>query len=285
MPGTKPSTLHGHGPTHTSGAVCQAAEVATFDELVGDALSAPFSGWDFSWLAPRSASGALPWSYQREVSRRAAAVEAMLDMGTGGGERLSKLAGRPRLTVATEAWPPNVPVAAARLRPLGVAVVQDEGAPDNTDQNGSQRGRLPFRDGAFGLVANRHEAFRAAEVGRVLAAGGAFVTQQVDLHSYDALYEVLGLEVPERPESWLPLARRQVEDAGLHVLAAVRGEERLEFNDVGATVYYLRVVCWAVPQYTFDSCEQRLRELHEKPHMWPVLVRHRRFLLVAAKAG
>ncbi|HSR86999.1 MAG TPA: class I SAM-dependent methyltransferase [Streptosporangiaceae bacterium] len=257
--------------------------MATFDALVSDTLSAPFSGWDFSWLAARSASGALPWSYQSEVGRRAAVVEAMLDMGTGGGERLSKLSGRPRLTVATEAWAPNVPVAAARLRPLGVAVVQDEGARDNNIQDGSQRGRLPFRDGAFGLVANRHEAFRATEVGRVLAAGGAFITQQVDLHSYDALYEVLGLEVPEQPQSWLPLARRQVEDAGLHVLAAVRGEERHEFHDVGAIVYYLRVVNWAVPQYTFDACEQRLRELHETPRIWPVLVRHRRFLLVAAK--
>ena len=75
------------------------------------------------------------------------ARRALLDMGTGGGERLS------------------------RLRPLGIPVVQDEGAPDNTGQTGNDRGRLPFRDGVFGLVASRHEAFRAAEVGRVLAPG------------------------------------------------------------------------------------------------------------------
>ena len=52
-------------------------------------------------------------------------------MGTGGGERLS------------------------RLQPLGIPVVQDEGAPDNTGQTGHDRGRLPFRDGVFGLVASR----------------------------------------------------------------------------------------------------------------------------------
>lgn len=45
------------------------------------------------------------------------------------------------MTVATEAWPPNVPIAAARLRPLGIPVVQDEGAPDNTDSDRTQRGR------------------------------------------------------------------------------------------------------------------------------------------------
>jgi hypothetical protein len=60
---------------------------------------------------------------------------------------------------------------------MGIAVVQDEGAPDNSDQNGD-RARLLFRDGAFDLVANRHEAFVATEVARVLSPGGTFVTQQ-----------------------------------------------------------------------------------------------------------
>jgi hypothetical protein len=69
-------------------------------------------------------------------------------MGTGGGEALSGLVPRPPRTVATEAWPPNVPVAARRLRPLDIPVVQDEGAAENFAQDAS-RGRLPFRDGAF----------------------------------------------------------------------------------------------------------------------------------------
>ena len=75
-------------------------------------------------------------------------------------------------------------VAAARLRPLGIAVVQDEGAADNIAQDEDSRSRLPFRDGAFALVTSRHEAFRAAEVGWVLARGSTFITQQVDFHSY-----------------------------------------------------------------------------------------------------
>jgi hypothetical protein len=145
--------------------------VATFEQLVSEALNAPFSGWDFSWLAARSTAGTLPWSYRREIASRAAATDTMLDMGTGGGERLARLSPRPPRTVATEAWPPNVAVAAARLRPLGIPVVHDEGAPDNTGQSGDDRGRLPFGDGVFGLVASRHEAFRAAEVRRVLAPG------------------------------------------------------------------------------------------------------------------
>jgi SAM-dependent methyltransferase len=256
--------------------------MASFDELVSEALSAPFSGWDFSWLTARSTPGKLPWSYQRELARRAAA-SSMLDMGTGGGELLAQLSPRPRQTVATEAWPPNVPVAGARLRPLGIPVVQDEGAPDNMAQDSTQRGRMPFRDGAFALVANRHEAFLATEVSRVLLPGGVFITQQVDFHSSDDLYRLLGLPIPGEPESWLPLARQQVQDAGLVVQAAVHGEERHLFHDVGAVVYYLRIVSWAIPEFSLDACAGQLRVAHETPELWPVPVRERRFMMIAAK--
>jgi SAM-dependent methyltransferase len=194
--------------------VCEAGRVAMFEELVAEALDAPFTGWDLSWLAAHSTAGRLPWDYRAEVAARAAAADRLMDMGTGGGERLSRLSPRPARTVATEAWPPNVPVAAARLRPLGIPVVQDEGAPDNTAQHGTGRGRLPFADGVFGLVTNRHEAFWASEVARVLAPGGTFITQQVDHHSYDDLHALLGLPAPPQPGSWLPLARRQVQDLG-----------------------------------------------------------------------
>jgi len=262
--------------------------VPTFDELISEALAAPFSGWDFSWLSGRSTTGQLPWSYRREVARRAAGAGTMLDMGTGGGERLSRLAARAPQTVATEAWPPNVPVAAECLRPLGIPVIQDEGAQDNTVQDdtgegGTGRGRLPFRDEAFWLVANRHEAFLAAEVARVLAPGGTFITQQVDCHAYDELYRLVGLDVPVQPDSWLPLARRQVRAAGLTVRGAVQGAQRHEFHDVGALVYYLRVVSWAIPGYRLDRCAGALRAAHEAPERWPASFRQRHFLLVATK--
>src|SRR6516165_2957989 len=101
--------------------------VPTFEELEAEALAAPFSGWDFSWLDQRSTDEPLPWSYPEEVARYSGSAATMLDMGTGGGELLGQMRPRPVRTVATEGWPPNVPVAAARLRPLGIPVVRDEG--------------------------------------------------------------------------------------------------------------------------------------------------------------
>ena len=257
--------------------------MATFEQLVAEAQAAPVSGWDFSWLTARSSTaGRLPWDYRAEVARHAAEAASLLDMGTGGGEWLAKLTPHPPYTVATEGWPPNVPVAARRLRQAGIRLVQDEGAADNAAED-PDRGRLPFRDGAFTLVINKHEAFLAAEVGRVLALGGTFVTQQVDTRTYDGLYHALGLQVPEEPVSWLPLAERQLRDAGLVVRQAVAGEELDRFADVAAIIYYLRLVSWAVPGFTVERFAGRLRELHDTPGAWPVTVRQRRFLVVATK--
>jgi len=257
--------------------------MATFEQLVAQAQAAPVSGWDFAWLTARSSTaGRLPWDYRAEVPRLSADATSLLDMGTGGGEWLARLTPQPPRTVATEGWPPNVPVAARRLRQAGIPVVQDEGAADNTAEDPG-RGRLPFRGGAFTLVINKHEAFLAAEVSRVLAPGGTFVTQQVDTRTHDGIYHALGLAVPEQSASWLPLAQRQLREAGLTVRRAEAGEELEQFADVAAIIYYLRLVVWAVPGFTVERFAGRLRELHDTAAAWPVTVRQRRFLVVATK--
>ncbi|TMR08590.1 hypothetical protein ETD86_47130 [Nonomuraea turkmeniaca] len=70
----------------------------------------------------------------------------------------------PPRTVVTEGYAANVPVARRRLEPLGVEVTETTG---------------PFPAGSFGLIINRHEAYDPREIGRLLADGGTFVTQQV----------------------------------------------------------------------------------------------------------
>ena len=84
-------------------------------------------------------------------------AHSVLDIGTGGGERFerycSDYAG---YAAATEAWPPNAPVASARLRARGIDVVLCD------DES------LPFAAESFDLVLNRHAALTPADVARVL---------------------------------------------------------------------------------------------------------------------
>ena len=279
----------------------------SFDELIAEAMAAPFSGWNFSFLRGRTEYEPLPWDYARVVGDLAG-DRALLDLGTGGGEVLARLPARPVRTVATEAWAPNVPVAGRRLGRLGIPVVQYEGAPGNLAQDaaaavgaggtGEAGGgeRLPFRDGAFGMVISRHESFRATEVARVLGPGGWFVTQQVDLHWADDFRVALGLP-PDADGaevgggaggagSWLPVARRQVQKAGLVVKRAQAATVRCTFTDVGAVAYYLlRAVPWLVPEAGLPVGRAALLRLHERMRDAPLVVRNPHFMLVARQPG
>ena len=152
----------------------------TVTRLLDEAAAAPVAGWDFAWASGRIATVTpLPWDFTELAASALRSATTAIDMGTGGGEFLDAFPDLPARMVATESWPPNVRVAAERLARRSVPVVHCEGAANNALQSGDGAGRLPFKDGAFGLVLKRHEAFVAAEVVRVLASGGLFLTQQV----------------------------------------------------------------------------------------------------------
>jgi len=144
-----------------------------FAQLINEANNHPFSGWDFSFIEDRFRQADLPWSYTERVQALLRTTQAMLDLGTGGGEFLASLSPLPAVTCATEGYLPNIDVAQKRLAPLNVQVYLAA-----TDAS------LPFSDFRFDLVINRHTAFVADEVLRVLTPGGRFLTQQVGDQNY-----------------------------------------------------------------------------------------------------
>ena len=263
-----------------------ATERRDVGELLDEADATPVAGWDFSWLGERVATTPLPWDFEELVLRHARGAPDLLDMGTGGGERLAAMSYRPPRTVATEAWPPNVDVAGARLRPLGVTVVRVEGAPDNVGQrSGEAGGRLPFPGASFALVSNRHESFVATEVARVLGPNGTFVTQQVGANR-DDFYDALELDRPPRGvREWdVRLAVEQVEAAGVRVTDSADAVEVTSFTDVGALAWYLKAIPWTVPSFSIAAHRDRLAALQRQIEAeGPICVTQRRFWLEARK--
>lgn len=260
--------------------------MSEFERLLKEAGSHPIEGWDFAWLGERMSTAPLPWSFEEIVTRHAHESPDLLDMGTGGGEWLATLPYRPPRAVATESWPPNFNIAGTRLRPLGITVVRIEAAPDNVAQQpDEQRGSLPFPDASFALISNRHESFVAAEVARVLAPDGSFITQQTG-GDYDQLYEALGLARPsDRGREWnLALATAQLQAAGLDVLESAESHEETAFSDIGAFAWYLRAIPWVVAGFSIQSHRPNLQRLHERIKSdEPIVIRQPSFWLTAVK--
>ena len=225
-----------------------------FDRLVAEGAAEPVEGWDFSWFAGRAVEDRPSWGYARLIGERMAGVRAGLDIDTGGGEVLASIPRPPALLVATEAWLPNVPVAAANLAPLGGRVVA-----------ASEQDGLPFADDTFDLVVSRHPvATNWAEVARVLVPGGTFLSQQIGPgQQWELTTAMIGPHTPS-PARTTDTARANATGAGLDVVDLRAESLRSEFFDIGAIVYFLRKVLWVVPGFTVAGYRDQLRAVHER---------------------
>jgi len=235
----------------------------------------PFTGWDFSHLDGRMLEEQAPWSYTSRVAELMLRSSAVIDLGTGGGERLLKLkASWPAKVVVTEEYPPNIRLATRRLSPLGVQVV---------DVRLTDTGLLPFADGEFDLVLNRHAGFNSREVARILAPGGTFLTQQVHgLWAEDLL--ALFNAKPQWPDATLAKYVPLLKTAGLDITDTQEWAGRISFTDVGAIVYYLKAVPWLVPGFSVETHLQPLLSLQKQLDNGDGLIfSARKYLLEARK--
>jgi len=234
----------------------------------------PFQGWDFSWITGtgRLNSEPLSWSYGSMAIAHIQKADSLLDMGTGGGEFLSMLRPLPPKTAATEGYLPNLPVAKERLEPLGVQVMQVK------DDD-----RLPFADGQFDLILNKHESFSPKEVRRIIAERGIFLTQQVGGEDCNGLNEKLGLPIPTDYSNWkLETAVRQLEENGFRVLSAKEEFPTQRFYDVGALIYFLRAIPWQAPDFDVERQMEALYQIHQEMQSEGFLaIRQHRFIILA----
>ncbi len=216
---------------------------------------AVFEGWDFSYLNGRMIEESPPWSYEEMAMDFMANASALLDMGTGGGEKLMAMqASWPERVMVTEGYPPNIQLARKNLKPLGVEVFDVPGEVDVT---------LPFADGSFDLIINRQTGYGFFEVARVLGENGRFLTQQIEsAWAYD-LKLAFGMQPPQK-EPALMRALRYLVKTDLWVERAEAWSGILTFTDVGAIVYYLNAIPWIVDGFSVETHLPYLIVLQDK---------------------
>jgi len=237
----------------------------------------PFTGWDFSYLDGRMLEEQPPWSYSTRAAKLMRRASSVVDLGTGGGERLLKLRQHwPQKVVVTEDYAPNFKLATERLTPLGVKVVRVPLTDDDP---------MPFAEGEFDLVLNRHSGFNSNEVARVLAMGGTFLTQQVHGLWADDLLAAFDAK-PQWSTSTLDKYVPRLKAAGLTVLNTQDWSGSLAFTDVGAIVYYLKAVPWLVPGFSVETHLGNLLKLQSRLENGEALAFvARKYLIEARKAG
>ena len=237
--------------------------------------AAHMKGWDFSHIRGRyEEEDNLPWDYEKIIRSFLTDGMKLLDYDTGGGEFLLSLGHPFENTAATEGYPPNVSLCKERLLPLGIDM-----------RECSDASRIPFGDESFDIILNRHGNFDPPELKRLLRPGGICITQQVGSENDRELAEAVlpGVEKPF-PHNHLKEQREAFEEAGFEILQAEEAFCPIRFFDVGAFVWFARIIEWEFPGFSVEKCFDRLLQLQDTVEREGMIsgTTHR-FLIVAKK--
>ena len=205
-------------------------------------------GWDFSHVDGRVVEDALPWDYREQILHYLKPEMQILDIDTGGGEFLLSLHHPHRNTSATENYQPNIELCQNTLLPLGIDFRSADG-----------KGNLPFKDERFDLVLNRHGDLNPEEIYRVLKPGGLFITQQVGAENDRELVELLcGHTDLPFPDQYLKIISDQFSQTGFEILDGRECFRPIRFYDVGALVWFARIIEWEFPGFSVERCQDQL---------------------------
>lgn len=212
-------------------------------------------GWDFSHIHGRyMEEDQLPWDFGEVIQRHRNDDMKLLDMETGGGEFLLSLNHPAEHTAAIEAYAPNVELCNELLLPLGIDFKEADGGD-----------RLPFPEASFDMVTNRHGAYDVAELRRVLRPQGLFLTQQVGAENDRELVRLLlpSITEPPFPTHYLALKEAELREHGFEVVESGEAHQPIRFFDVGALVWFARIIEWEFPGFSVEGSLEQLYQAQE----------------------
>ncbi len=126
------------------------------------------NGWDFSQV--KKISEGEQWNFYNEVTQRCRKSDLLLDIGTGGGEKLLSIADSCLLLVGIDCSKSMIQTANENLQKSGKS---------NVRFLQMDAENLEFPHHFFNVVSCRQSPFCAKEAAKVLVDGGVFLTQQV----------------------------------------------------------------------------------------------------------
>ena len=122
-------------------------------------------GWDFSFM--KTAKQTPPWTYIEVIKKYLKSSDSVLDVGTGGGEFLTKLSPYFDKAIGIDIDPEMIAV--ANRNGAGIGNVSFQVMDDN----------LVSLVGIFDIILCRHAPYNLEAVKKYLKPGGYFITQQV----------------------------------------------------------------------------------------------------------
>jgi SAM-dependent methyltransferase len=145
----------------------------------------PREGWDFSRM--NTSHPSTPWDYATVVTSHLRSTDCLIDVGTGGGERLLAFRGDARLLVGVD--PDRQMIEHAERNAVAVGATNVH----------FRVGTVAEIHDTFDVAINRHAPFEPAAIRDLLPIGGTFITQQVGEHNMANVKAAFHLTAPREP--------------------------------------------------------------------------------------
>jgi len=228
-------------------------------------------GWDFSRM--NTSHPAMPWEYVSVVRSHLRATDTVIDIGTGGGERLLELSSDARQLLGVDPDPEMI----GRARELAAG----KGATSVHFETGTGAEVLE----QFDVVIDRHAPFETKVVHRLLRPGGRFVTQQVGEHNMKNVRDAFQLEA----NAFAPMSTEMFVQAGFLVERFDEYDVDYVIRDMDSLVFWLQALDVAHSDFGgFDSekdADAINRLLSSSLTADGVVTNEHRYLLLATKLG
>jgi ubiquinone/menaquinone biosynthesis C-methylase UbiE len=140
------------------------SEYKSFYDKVGK-----INGWDFSKV--RVISEGVKWNFYEEVIKNCKTSGVLLDIGTGGGENVLKIASSFLLLIGIDISSGMFETANSNLKKTNV---------ENVRFLQMSSDDIQFPANFFDVISSHHAPFFSKEIAKVLNADGFFLTQQVN---------------------------------------------------------------------------------------------------------
>jgi SAM-dependent methyltransferase len=177
----------------------------------------------------------VPWDYAEVVARFMRPADAVLDIGTGGGERLLALAERCRSAVGVDPDPEMIRVARANAENAPNVAFE----PGSAERLGSLGGRR------FDLVLTRHAPVCVPELDRVTKPGGYFICQGIGVRNMENIRQAFetgsGTRSAEERRSQLA----EFSQRGWRLVANAEYDVRYWVHDIASLIFWFKAIAGA----------------------------------------
>jgi SAM-dependent methyltransferase len=220
------------------------------------AATSTWRGWDLLGVKTRRAP--VPWQLTEVIAEYLSGLEVILDMGCGNGKLLAQLANGFTRGIGVDISKERIDEARLSLPIMLRTRIHFTRASSH---------KVPAPDAAFQVVLNRQAPLFPAEIDRLLAPGGYFITQQVgpeNTRAIIAAFNEARWPLPPWPdEMLLPNTFTTLDTLGYRTLRSDEYDVPYVFADAESLIYWLQMV--PVPQdFNIESDAETVLEILDR---------------------